>query len=485
MKPLAGYVRVSHVGGRSEDSFHSPREQAQEIERWAQAQGHRVVMLDPELDAKGSDAARPTFRAAVEGVKAGDFAGVVVAYLSRAGRDLRLMLDLWDEVEAVGGTVYSARENIDASTSSGKLHRNILASIAQHELEERRDGFERATKGAVERGIWQRRQTPLGYRKDSTTRGLMPDRAASKVRSAFDDFLSGKTISDIAVELGMTTSGVRQLLRNRVYLGELKVRSYVKTEAHESLIDLETFEAAQAKLAQHTRPARNGNGPALLAGLVYCASCGHVMTRGSSNGGHAYVCRKKHSGGQCPAPSGVMTARLEAHVEAIALAELARLEVTATESSQVAPLQAALRDAERELDAFVTEAEAAGLSAGTFAKGARSREDAVNDAREALRAELARQPSLPISGSGADAWKDLSVHERNALLRSLIAAVVVRSVGRGRKVPIDERCRVVAYGQATGIPRRRGGEATGIVALPFPDADAVGVLRVPPSQDRA
>jgi site-specific DNA recombinase len=159
---LAGYMRVSHVGSRDLERLRSPEEQTAEIEAWARAHRHRVELLPPELDAKGSDASRPVFRQAVEGVKAGLYSGVVVAYLSRAGRDLRLMLDLWDEVEAAGGVVYSARENIDASTASGKLQRNLLASIDQHQREERREGFERARKGAVERGIWQRRQTPRG-----------------------------------------------------------------------------------------------------------------------------------------------------------------------------------------------------------------------------------------------------------------------------------------------------------------------------------
>src|SRR3954467_14869092 len=91
-KPLAGYIRTSHVGGRAGDRFRSPLEQRAEIEAWARARGYRVEFLEPELDRKGSDASRPVFRRAIEGVRAGDYAGVVVAYLSRAGRDLRLML---------------------------------------------------------------------------------------------------------------------------------------------------------------------------------------------------------------------------------------------------------------------------------------------------------------------------------------------------------------------------------------------------------
>jgi hypothetical protein len=99
---------------------------------------------------------------------------------------------------------------------------NLLASIAQHELEERREAFDRARRSAVERGIWQRRQTRRGYRRSASTRRLVPDRHAESVRTAARDFLVGATISELARRLRMTPSGMRQLLRNLVYLGELR-----------------------------------------------------------------------------------------------------------------------------------------------------------------------------------------------------------------------------------------------------------------------
>lgn len=225
MALLVGYLRVSHVGTRKE-TLRSPDEQKGEVLRWAGPHGHEVHFLEPELDGKGSNASREIFRRGVDMVKEGPYTGLVVAYLSRAGRDLRLMLDLWDEVEGAGGVFYSARENIDASTPSGKLQRNIRASIDQHELEERRDGFERATKSAVERGLWQRRQTPRGYDKDPETRRLVIDvdpnspRNADSVRWAANQFLAGSRITAISEALGMTPGGIRAMLRNRVYLGE-------------------------------------------------------------------------------------------------------------------------------------------------------------------------------------------------------------------------------------------------------------------------
>jgi DNA invertase Pin-like site-specific DNA recombinase len=440
-------------------------------------------MLPPELDGKGDDAERPILREAIEGVKAGKFDGVVVAYLSRAGRDLRLMLDLWDELDEAGGEFHSARENVDGTTPSGRLHRNLLASIAQHEREERREGFDAARRGAVEAGIWQRRQTPRGYRKDRRTRKLVPDRQRGSVQAAMRDYLAGTSISQLARRLRMTPSGVRQMLRNRVYLGELRVGQHVNPEAHPFLVDVELFEAVQAKLDSGIRPARGNGVPALLAGLARCASCGHLMSRGTSGGRRVYLCPTRHSGEGCPAPAAVMTAKLDAFVEPLALAELARLEVTASEGNRVERARAKLAAAEHKRDAFLDAFDGAAVDPAAIRRSAEKLQAAVDAAEEALRAEHARAPALPRVGSGADVWDDLNPHERNALLRSLLAAVVVRPAGRGRRVPIAHRVRVFAHGAAVRLPKRRGEEASGIVPIPFPDLDAPGVLGAPAGED--
>lgn len=460
---LAGYIRVSHVGGRK--VLRSPDDQRQEIERWAASRGHSVEVLEPELDAKGSDAARPIFRQAIEGVKSGTYSGVVVAYLSRAGRDLRLMLDLWDEVESAGGVVYSARENIDGSTPAGRLHRNLLASINQHELEERREGFAHARRAAVELGIWQRRQTPRGYDRDPETRGLVPNDQADSVAAAARDVLAGASLVKVATELGITPSGLRYLLRNRVYIGELRVGEHVNAQAHEPILDRETFAALQALLGQRTRKPRKGP-PALLSGIVRCASCGHVMTRGTSKGvGYSYICPRHHSGVRCPAPVAIAAARLEPYVEAIALREIEQIQLRASAGDAVNAAQAAVEAARAELGAYLAAVDAAGIGAGDAADGMRLRRERVDEATAALEREQARAPQIPKIIGGREAWEALNGHERNQLLRSLLSAVIVRRSGRGRTVAVSERCRVLRYGADLDLPANSGELAGGIVPL--------------------
>jgi DNA invertase Pin-like site-specific DNA recombinase len=491
MKTYAAVVRVSHLGKRKQgsDNFHADEDQVAAVEAWGKANGARVEVLPAELNVSGGlpIERRPSLLAAIEGVERGIYAGIVVAYLSRLGRNVAEQLRTWSRVEAAGGEVVSIKEGIDTSTASGRLHRNLLISIDAHEREQHAERFDERRRFATEAGIWQRRQYPRGYLKGQDRR-LAPDpQAREEVVAAFADFLRGSGISELGRRLRMTPSGVRALLRNRVYLGELRVGQYVNPAAHEPLIDQRTFDEVQRKLADNTRPARSASGPALLAGLVRCASCGHVMTRtGRGKNGrkhdHNYMCVKRHSGESCPAPAGIVARRVEEHVERLALAELRRLQVEVAETDGVAEAQQAVASAELELDAYLDAVKAADVGAEAFAAGAKKRSTAIETAKDVLYAELARRPTDPALESGADAWNDLNAHERNTLLRSLLAAVIVRPVGKGRRVPVEDRVRVVVYGTELPLPANRGHLASGIVPI-FPDADDVGVLSVPPTED--
>lgn len=463
------------------DNFHADREQVDEIEQYARRLGLPVELLPPELDTSGGSPIdeRPSLKAAIEGVERGKYGGIVVAYLSRLTRS-RSGLAIWERVEAAGGRVHCAREGVDTSTANGRWIRDLYLSNAVREREEKAEMFEHRARVATEAGVWQRRQTPRGYDRDPETRALVPNADAESVREAFRAKAAQRPIVEISRDLGMTPNGVRGLLRNRVYLGELRVRQYVKTGAHEPLIDEELFHLAQQ--ARSVRPARGADRqPALLAGLVRCSGCGHAMTRGASgNRGRRleqYVCPKYHSAGTCAAPASITLTLLNEHVQRIALHELAKLRTTATaRTGRLENARTAVRAAEAELAAYVEATSAAAIGAELFSAGLRQRQAALDEARAALARELERE-STEVDGDPIAAWERFDVSQRNRLLRRLIECVIVeRSGGRGRIRPVEDRVRVVALGTGLAPERTRGGVAMPLVPLPLPDLDDEGVL---------
>jgi site-specific DNA recombinase len=496
-QPLAAVIRSSDrvAERRRAGTYQGDEEQLAEIERYCQERSLAYEVLPPELDMSGGlpIERRPSLLAAVEGVEAGRYSGIVVANVKRLTRSRNGHL-IWERVEAAGGHVHTAAENTDTSTVSGRFVRDMFIAEAVREREEHAERHAKRRATTVARGMWRQWQVPRGYmfagpavdgRYVGAARRLVPSPDADEVRRAAQDVLAGVPMTEVARRLGMTASGVRGMLRNRVYLGELRDGPNVNPAAHEPILDVDIFEAVQRALARNPRPPRAHDGPALLAGLVRCSGCGHVMSR--SRGKVAvYRCAEHHSGARCPAPAAVTLARLDEHVQDIACAELTRLSVTASKGERLSDLRAALDAAQRALNNAMGAFAEAGVMGEPVATDTLAKlRDARDDAAEALRAEQEREAVAPVFQHGADVWPALDVAERNRLLRALLAGVVVeRSGGRGRIRPLGERVRVFAFGAPVRFAEGGRGKIGGIVPVPLADLDSPHVLRVPSAEDR-
>jgi DNA invertase Pin-like site-specific DNA recombinase/cell division septum initiation protein DivIVA len=476
-EPFAAFVRVSHMGARKPDAqdFHSEREQEQAIRDAATTEGVDVVMLPPERGVSGGLPLeqRPSLHEAVRGIEAGRYAGLIVAYHSRLGREVEQEEQVWRRVETAGGRIVLALDGVDATSPDGRMVRRIRSAINAREREAHRDAFERRAREATAAGIWQRRQVPLGYRKNAATRRLEPSDTADLVRRAFARRAAGASVTEIADLLGMTTSGARSLLENRVYLGELRVRSYVNPTAHEPLVTRDAFDAAQAA---STFPAPRGTrGPSLLAGLVVCAGCGHAMSRTNAS----YACHGRHSAGHCPAPASVTARRLDDMVAALMVEHLRLLALTRVQDARAV---AAARDdearAEDELHRFLLVVDAAAVSVDDAAAAVRARQDRL-DAARATRRRLEAATSTATATDPVALWEHGTPAHRTRLLRGLVEAVLVRRAGgRGARAELAGRVRVIAHG--AGLVQRYGGGGAPMPVQPvaFPDADDPAVLRV-------
>ena len=447
MRPWLGYVRVSFVGGREGDAFRSPRDQEAAIREWAARRNEPVEMLPPELDQSGAATDRPVLTEAIARIERGEARGLVVAYLSRAARNVRLLLDLDERIRRAGGKLVSvAEETFDPTTPVGGFGRTVLAAVAQLELDMHRERFERLREDTVARGVWARRVVPRGYRRNPHTRRLEPDPEwAPIVVRAFERAAAGAPTLELARMLRLTPSGARQLLRNRVYLGELRIGRYVNPDAHPPLVGEGLWLAAQRRPARTTERA----GVRLLSGLVRCRSCGHVMV----SSGSVLRCQIHHSQGDCPAPAAITRTHLERHVERTVVAHLEGLMLVGEPRTDIRErIERELERARRELHGFLAATEFAGADPATVGGALKQRLERV----QRLEHQLAALASpvgvrLPVP----DAWRQMPVERRNHLLRHLLETVAVRPAGRGRRVPIAERTRIVLRGAGVVPGRHR------------------------------
>jgi len=93
---------------------------------------------------------------------------------------------------------------------------------------------------------------PLGYMLQNGV--LVPSEDASKVHSLFKTFLNRKySLTSLAKNFSLSTNGLKKVLSNRTYLGEIKFAGNIYKGNHSQLISPEIFYAVQRKLKAYER----------------------------------------------------------------------------------------------------------------------------------------------------------------------------------------------------------------------------------------
>ncbi len=466
-----GYIRVSRVAGREGDTFISPDVQREQIEAWARAAGATVALWHSDLDMSGARADRPGLQAALERVEQKETDGVVVARLDRLARSLTVAFEAITRIEAAGGTLVAVADGIDPRTPTGKMARSILLVIAEWYREQIRESWQVARERAVRRGVTISSTVATGYRRGDDGSLEIDSRWAAVVKEVFERRAGGESWAQLAqlmntagvpVRYAKAATGrwtgatVSRLVAGRVYLGESRHGEFVNATAHEALISLSLWHAAQA--ARGVQAPRSVRHPALLAGLVRCAGCGYGMYRNTGRGGNGsisvhYRCRGACSAGRCDERALVIAWDLEALVIREFMRRASQLSVIGSQNS--ADLDAAvteLDEAEEALRIFRDDPRIiAALGADHFAAGLRQRAQRVDEFRERVAAARLPMGGVPDVVTLRGLWPDLDVCERRRLLTAAIDCGVVAGGGRLS----TQRVRLCWSGLAPeGLPRR-------------------------------
>jgi putative DNA-invertase from lambdoid prophage Rac len=134
------YARVSTID-------QEPENQLAELRRYVQARGWTAVEY-VDRGVSGAKDRRPALDRLVVDARRRRFDVLVCWRLDRLGRNLKHLITLIDELQALGVAFVSLAEGIDATTPAGKLQLHILAAIAEFERERIRErvlaGLQRA-----------------------------------------------------------------------------------------------------------------------------------------------------------------------------------------------------------------------------------------------------------------------------------------------------------------------------------------------------
>jgi site-specific DNA recombinase len=455
---LDAYVRVSKVGGRAGESFISPDVQADEIKRWAEANGAHVTWHEPELDVSGGTMDRPIFGAIMERIRTGQTQGIIVAKLDRFARSLVGALDTLHELDEHGAVLVCTRDNIDLSTSTGRAFMRILLVFAELEKERIAENFGDATKRAIERGVFIANGAPFGY--DRQDGKLKLGELAPIVREVFLRRGAGEGPTALAALLNeraplpndnqWTTQRVWRLLQTRAYQGHVYYGDRVNTSAHEPIVSEVEWERAQLTKAPS---AARTSAPALLSGLVRCSACRYALAPSRAGSDRLYRCRKQHASGACPAPAQIRQSRLDAFVEERFLEAMRDRAIVATNAtSDTSTLSDSLQALDTELREFAADTTAREiLGSDRYHEALSARKAKVDTARAELQDAMA---TSAVGQVDIDGYADLGIADKRVVLASAIDAIVVARANRD--TPLDERVRILWTGEGPkDLPRRR------------------------------
>lgn len=172
---VALYARVS-------TDEQSCENQLVELRRYSAARGWEPREYIDHAQS-GSKDRRPALDAMVADAKRRRFDAVVAWRLDRLGRNLKHLITLIEEMQALGIAFVSLGEGIDATTPAGKLQLHILAAIAEFErarIQERvRAGLARARAQGKRLGRPPKRtRNELGVRDAAVRWGVSKSTAA-------------------------------------------------------------------------------------------------------------------------------------------------------------------------------------------------------------------------------------------------------------------------------------------------------------------
>jgi DNA invertase Pin-like site-specific DNA recombinase len=126
---IALYARVSTLNGQN------PETQLVELREYAARRGWEIVSEYVDAGVSGSKDSRPSLNRMMAHAQQRKFDAICVWKLDRFGRSLKHLVTTIAELEALGVTFVSLKDNWDLSTPSGRLMFQIVGAMAEFERE--------------------------------------------------------------------------------------------------------------------------------------------------------------------------------------------------------------------------------------------------------------------------------------------------------------------------------------------------------------
>lgn len=322
------YTRKSTEEGL-EQAFNSLDAQREACAAYVMSQQHEGWTLLPDHyddgGISGGTMDRPAMQRLLADVREGRVDVIVVYKVDRLTRRLVDFAKIVEVLDEAGASFVSVTQAFNTTNSMGRLTLNVLLSFAQFEREVTGERIRDKIAASKRKGMWMGGPVPIGY--DVVDRKLAINPAeAEMVRLIFSHYLNSPSIDSLGEDLAklgvrskqrMTRDGrsfggtpfrpggLRHILGNRIYLGEVNHKGQVHPGEHGAIIDPALWEKVQARLSGAVKRPRTSTINA-LAGRIYDADgqrlySTHGKKRGKRYSYYVSSTRDNRNGWRLPA----------------------------------------------------------------------------------------------------------------------------------------------------------------------------------------
>ena len=294
------YTRKSTEKGLEEE-YNSLDAQRESAENFIKSQKHNGWRLLPthydDGGYSGGTTERPALKRLMEDIKAGGIDILVIYKMDRLSRSLLDFMNLAEFFEQHNVSFVSVTQDINTSTSSGRMMLNILMAFGQYEREIIGERILDTIAGAKRRGKYCGGGPVLGYDVDDKRLVINP-KEAKNIRNIFKLYAklgSGREVARIMNEKGartkswtsqrgkfhpgakLTPKALYRILSNPLYIGMVPHNGNMYPGEQDAIIGKALWDQVQYLLKEN-RPLKPGDKrnpiDSPFKGLLVCGYCG-------------------------------------------------------------------------------------------------------------------------------------------------------------------------------------------------------------------
>ena len=291
--------------------------QQQALTEYATKHQYQIVDYYVDDGYSGTSLKRPELQRLLNDVRANKIDIVLITKLDRWGRGVKNYYKVDDILTSNNVHWKTILEDYDTTTSAGKLHINIMLSIAENEASVTSDRIKFVFQEKLKRKEVVTGRCPPGY-KIENKKYVIDEEDANMVRHAFELFLELGTTRMTRIKINeiygkkFSDKSFKQLLSRKLYIGIYEGRNFYAENFCDPIVSKELFDKVQ-KLREHNVKVYSTDQTKvrdyIFSGIITCEECkrklsGKLCKSGSqkkkarySTG--AYICSSYRSTGSC------------------------------------------------------------------------------------------------------------------------------------------------------------------------------------------